>query len=324
MRKIIVVALGGNAIKQADEKGTSEEQFRNVEITCSHLVRMLRRGHRLVITHGNGPQSGTLMLQQEAAAPDAPPMPLDVVVAMTQGQIGYMFQQSLQNLLWKDRMPLPVVTIVNQVQVDRDDPGFKDPTKPVGSFFTAEEAEAMRREHPSWNLKEVKPASVAKRFRRVVPSPDPLWNLEYIAIRRMLEAGIVVVASGGGGVPVAYDDRGNLTGVAAVIDKDAAAGRLAEVVGADILLILTDVECAKLNYGKPDEQDVRKVEVSEMRRLYDEGHFAAGSMGPKVLACMKFVEWGGLFAVITSLDKAVDALVGKAGTRIIPDKVREQ
>ena len=322
MRKIIVVALGGNAIKQADEKGTAEEQFRNVATTCRQLVAMLRFGHRLVITHGNGPQSGTLMLQQDAGAKEVPPQPLDIVGAMTQGQIGYMFQQTLQNMLWKERMPLPVVSIVNQVQVSPDDPGFKDPTKPVGSFYNAEEAEKIRKDHPTWAIKEVK-KNVERRFRRVVPSPEPIWNIEYIAIRRMLEAGIVVIASGGGGVPVFYNAAGDLEGIAAVIDKDLAGGRLAEAVGADILLVLTDVECAKTGYGTPQEKDVRKIEVSAMRKLYGEGHFAAGSMGPKVTACMRFVEWGGQFAVITSLDRAVDALHGRAGTRIVPDLIKE-
>jgi len=321
VRKIIVVALGGNAIKQSDEKGTAEEQFRNVATTCRHLVSMLRYGHRLVITHGNGPQAGNLMLQQESASDNVPPQPLDIVVAMTQGQIGYMFQQTLQNMLWKERMPLPVVSIVNQVQVNPEDKGFKDPTKPVGSFYTKEEADKILKEHPDWIIKEVKPKSVEKRFRRVVASPEPLWNIEYIAIRRMLDAGIIVIASGGGGVPVYYNSQGDLQGAAAVIDKDLAAGRLAEAVGADILLVLTDVECAKLNYGTKNEKDLRQVEVSQMRKFYEEGHFAEGSMGPKVLACMRFVEWGGLFAIITSLDRAVDALNGKAGTRIIPDKI---
>jgi len=321
VRKIIIVALGGNAIKKADEKGTAGEQLRNVEITCRHLVEMLRYGHRLVITHGNGPQSGNLMLQQEADVKEVPAQPMDIVGAMTQGQIGYMFQQTLQNILWKERLPLPVISVVNQVQVSEDDPDFQDPSKPVGPFYTEEEAGRIKKERPEYAIKEVKPVSVEKRFRRVVPSPEPRWNIEYIAIRRMLDAGIVVIASGGGGVPVAYDEKGDLRGVEAVIDKDKAGGRLAEVVGADIFLVLTDVECARINFGGPGEKDIKKIEVSEMRKLYEEGHFAAGSMGPKVLACMRFVEWGGLFSVITSLDRAVEALHGRAGTRIIPDGV---
>jgi carbamate kinase len=323
MRRIIVVALGGNAIKQADEKGTAEEQFKNVETTSAQLVSMLKFGHRLVITHGNGPQAGNLLLQQEGALGEVPAQPLDIVGAMTQGQIGYMFQQTMQNMLWKEKLPLPVVSIVNQVLVSEDDPDYQDPTKPVGPFYTEEQAAKLRRERPDYVIKEVKPKSVAKRFRRVVASPDPIRNIEYVAIRRMVDAGIVVIASGGGGVPVVYDKDDNLRGTAAVIDKDKAGERLAEVVGADIFLVLTDVDAARIHYGTPQEKPVRTVTVSEMKKLHGEGHFKAGSMGPKVLAAIRFIEWGGDCAIITSLDKAVEALVGKAGTRIIPDPVQE-
>ena len=322
MRKTIVVALGGNAIKQADEGGTAEEQFRNVAITAKQLVSMLKYGHRLVITHGNGPQAGNLLLQQEAGVKEVPAQPLDVVGAMTQGQIGYMFQQTMQNMLWQERLPLPVVTIVNQVLVSEDDPDYKDPTKPVGPFYTEEEAKKIKAERPDYVIKEVKPKNVAKRFRRVVASPDPIRNIEYIAIRRMVDAGIVVIASGGGGVPVVWDQHGNLTGTAAVIDKDKAGARLAEVVGADIFLILTDVDHAKINFGTPNEKSVGLIAYSEMKKLYAEKHFKSGSMGPKVLACLRFIEWGGQMAIITSLDKAVEAMMGKVGTRIVPDPAR--
>jgi carbamate kinase len=320
-RKIIVIALGGNAIKQADEKGTAEEQLKNVATTCRQLVGMLRFGHRLVITHGNGPQAGNLLIQQEAGSGEVPPQPLDICGAMTQGQIGYMFQQTLQNMLWQERLPLPVVSVVNQVLVSEDDPDYQDPSKPVGPFYTQEEAKKIKAERPDYVIKEVKPASVAKRFRRVVASPDPIRNLEYIAIRRMVDAGIVVIASGGGGVPVVYEPDGSLRGTAAVIDKDKAGERLAEVVGADSFLILTDVDHAKVNFGKPTERNVGCVTYSEMKKLLAEGHFKAGSMGPKVLACLRFIEWGGREAIITSLDQAISALIGKTGTRVIPDPV---
>lgn len=323
MRKIIVIALGGNAIKQADDKGTAAEQRHNVEITCKQLVAMLRYGHRLVITHGNGPQVGNLLLQQEAATAEVPPQPLDIAGAMTQGQIGYMFQQTLQNMCWQEKMPLPVVSIVNQVLVSEDDPDYKDPSKPIGPFYTEEDAAKIRKERPDYVIKEVKPKTVAKRFRRVVASPDPVRNIEYIAIRRMVDAGIVVVASGGGGVPVIYDEDDNLVGVAAVIDKDKAGERLAETIGADMFLVLTDVECAMIHYGTPQQKEVRNVHLSEMKKLYDEGHFKAGSMGPKILACMRFIEWGGQCSIVTSLDKAVEALHGRAGTRITPDPVKD-
>ncbi len=322
MRKIIVVALGGNAIKQADEKGTAAEQFRNVETTSAQLVSMLKFGHRLVITHGNGPQAGNLLLQQEGALAEVPAQPLDIVGAMTQGQIGYMLQQTMQNMLWKEKLPLPVVSVVNQVLVSEDDPDYRDPSKPVGPFYTEEEAARLRAERPDYTIKEVKPKGVARRFRRVVASPDPIRNIEYVAIRRMVDAGIVVIASGGGGVPVVYDEEDNLRGTAAVIDKDKAGERLAEVVGADIFLILTDVDAARIDFGTPRERPVRTVTLSEMKALQSEGHFKAGSMGPKVLAAIRFVEWGGDCAIITSLDKAVEALMGKAGTRVIPDPVK--
>jgi carbamate kinase len=322
MRKTIVIALGGNAIKQADEVGTAEEQLRNVAITAKQLVSMLKYGHRLVITHGNGPQAGNLLLQQEAGVQEVPAQPMDVVGAMTQGQIGYMFQQTMQNMLWQERLPLPVVAIVNQVLVSEDDPDYKDPTKPVGPFYTEEEAKKIKAQRPDYVIKEVKPKNVAKRFRRVVASPDPIRNLEYIAIRRMVDAGIVVIASGGGGVPVVWDQQGQIRGTAAVIDKDKAGERLAEVVGADIFLILTDVDHAKINFGTPNEKSVGLVTYSEMKKLYSEKHFKSGSMGPKVLACLRFIEWGGQMAIITSLDKAVEAMMNKVGTRIVPDPAR--
>ncbi len=319
MRKVIVIALGGNAIKQADEKGTAEEQRKNVATTCSQLVSMLKYGHRLVITHGNGPQAGNLLIQQEAGVDEVPAQPLDVVGAMTQGQIGYMFQQILQNMLWEERLSLPVVSIVNQVLVSEDDPDYQDPSKPVGPFYTKEEAEKIKAERPEYIIKEVKPENVEKRFRRVVPSPEPLRNIEYVGIRRMVDSGIVVIASGGGGVPVIFDENKNLKGTAAVIDKDKAGEVLATVVGADVFMVLTDVDHAKINFGKPDEKDVGCVSYSEMRKLAAEGHFKAGSMGPKVEACLRFIEWGGQKSIITSLDKAIASLMDQSGTRIIPD-----
>jgi len=319
MRKVIVIALGGNAIKQADEKGTVEEQRANVATTCEQLVSMLKYGHRLVITHGNGPQAGNLLIQQEAGVAEVPAQPLDIVGAMTQGQIGYMFQQTLQNMLYRERFSLPVASMVNQVLVSEDDPDYQDPSKPVGPFYTKEEAEKLKAERPEYIIKEVKPENVEKRFRRVVPSPEPIRNIEYQAIRRMVDGGIVVVASGGGGIPVIFDEEKNLVGTAAVIDKDKAGEVLATVVGADVLMVLTDIEHAKINFGTPEEKDVGCIGYSEMKKLAGEGHFKAGSMGPKVEACLRFIEWGGQMSIITSLDKAIAALMGQSGTRIIPD-----
>lgn len=317
--KRILIALGGNAIKQANEKGTAEEQFKNVSITAEHIVRLITKmgkEDRLIITHGNGPQSGNLALQQDLAKDQIPPQPLDVVGAMTQGQIGYMFQNTLENMLEAIGHKVPVISVVNQVLVDKNDPEFigENASKPVGNFLSEEEAMKMKAEK-GWIVKKVKP-NAPKPWRRVVPSPDPIANVEADAIKILVNAGAVVIASGGGGIPV-YKENGKLIGVEAVIDKDLAGERLAEVVEADIFLILTDVEKAKLNYGKPNETPIERMTVAEAKKYLNEGHFLAGSMGPKVKACIRFIEWGGKEAVITSLDKAVEALEGKTGTHIV-------
>ncbi len=315
----ILIALGGNAIKQAHEKGTYEEQMRNVRYTCERLVKLIKMGHQLVITHGNGPQAGALLIQQETGVSlGIPPQPLDVVNAMTQGQIGYMIQQNLMNLLKKEGINIPVATVATQVLVNKDDPDFQDPSKPVGPFYTKEEAEKLKQEHPHWVIKKVKPGE-GKVYRRVVPSPDPIKIIEADAIKRMVNTGIIVIASGGGGIPVVEKEDGTLEGIEAVIDKDKAGERLAEVVEPDIFLILTDVEKAYLNYGKPDQKPIDKMTVSEAKKYLAEGHFLPGSMGPKVEACIRFLEWGGKRAIITSLDRAVEAIEGKTGTHIVPD-----
>jgi carbamate kinase len=319
----LLIALGGNAIKQAHERGTTEEQFRNCDITTrliAEIVKRMKPEDRLVITHGNGPQAGNLLVQQEAGKDLVPAQAMDVVGAMTQGQIGYMLQQTLMKHLKEAGLNVPVIAVVNQVLVDKDDPEFfgEAASKPVGDFFTEEEAMRLKREHPEYIVKKVRPTG-EKCWRRVVPSPDPIANVEAEAIRRMVDAGIIVIASGGGGIPVVLDEDGHYKGVEAVIDKDLAGERLAEVVGADVFLILTDVEKAKLNFGKPGEREIDKMSLSEAKRYLEEGHFLPGSMGPKVRACIRFLEWGGERAIITSLDKAVDALEGKTGTLIYPD-----
>ena len=319
----LLIALGGNAIKQAHERGTTEEQFKNCDITTKLIAKIVKRmkpEDRLVITHGNGPQAGNLLVQQESGKNMVPAQAMDVVGAMTQGQIGYMLQQTLMKHLKEAGLNVPVAAVVNQVLVDKDDPEFfgEVASKPVGDFFTEADAMKLKKEHPEYIIKKVKPKG-EKPWRRVVPSPDPIANVEDEAIRRMVDVGIIVIASGGGGVPVVLDEDGHYRGVEAVIDKDLAGERLAEVVGADVLLILTDVEKAKLNFGKPDEREIDKMSLSEAKRYLEEGHFLPGSMGPKVKACIRFLEWGGKKAVITSLDKAVDALEGKTGTLIHPD-----
>ncbi len=315
MAKRVLVALGGNAIKQPDEKGTFEEQMRNVETASKQIAQLVKQGYELVITHGNGPQVGNLSIQQEAATDQVPPQPLVVLGAMTQGQIGYMMQQHLHNLLDGDGKK--VVTVVTQVLVGKDDPDFEDPTKPVGPFYTEEAAKKLSTER-GWVVKKVRPIG-EKTWRRVVPSPAPLSIVESKAINEMVELGMIVIASGGGGIPVFRNDKGNLEGVDAVIDKDRAGAKLAEEVSANILLILTDVEHAMMDYGKPTQRPISNMKVAEARRMLSEGQFGAGSMGPKVEAALGYVARGGGRAIITSLEKAVDALAGKTGTHIVAD-----
>jgi carbamate kinase len=323
MSKRILVALGGNAIKQADEKGTSEEQFRNCAITCkllAEIVKKMGENGRLIITHGNGPQVGNIIVQQEEAKRVVPAQSMDIVGAMTQGQIGYMLQQTLMNCLRDLEINVPVCTIVNQVLVDKDDPEFvgEAASKPVGNFFTKNEALKIKKEHPEYIIKKVKPAR-AKAWRRCVPSPDPIANIESAVIRKFIDSGVIVIVSGGGGIPVIMDEHGHYKGVEAVIDKDLAGERLAEAVDADMFLILTDVEKTKLNFGKPNEKDIDKITLAEAKKYLEEGHFLAGSMEPKVKACVRFLEWGGEKAIVTSLDKAIQAFEGKTGTLIYRD-----
>ena len=316
-----MVALGGNAIKQADEKGTYEDQIGNVRKTCGGLFEIVKNGgplDRMIVTHGNGPQAGNLLIQQEEGKRLVPPQPLDVVGAMTQGQIGWMLQQTLLNMFKKagGRLAkMPVLAVVTQVVVDRGDPEFRgeNASKPVGPFYSKQEALQLR-EKRSYLVKKVKPIG-DRVWRRVVPSPDPKAIVESVVIKQLVDSGALVIASGGGGIPV-VEEGGVLRGVEGVIDKDLAGERLAEAVEANIFLILTDVERVKLNFGKPGEKTISKMTLPEARRYLGEGHFLAGSMGPKVEACIRFIEWGGERAIITSLDKASLALKGKTGTQI--------
>lgn len=311
-KKLTVIALGGNAILKPGQSGTFAEQMANVELTCGQLAQMVLSGkYKIIITHGNGPQVGNILLQNEAGKDVAAPMPLDVCGAESQGQIGYMIQQALHNLLAANgRGDIPIATVVTQVVVDKNDPAFHSPTKPVGPFYSEAQAKELERTK-GYHVRE----DAGRGWRRVVPSPNPLEIFEKEAIRQLVAARTIVVASGGGGIPVIKQD-GRLVGVEAVIDKDLAGERLAEDVKAAIFLILTDVECVKLHYKTPQEEALSHVTLTEAKRYHGEGHFAKGSMEPKVRAAMRFVETGGEKAIITSLDHALDALEGKAGTTI--------
>lgn len=318
----ILVALGGNAIKQAHEAGTTDEQFANCDKTSEQLAEVVAEfgpDDWMAITHGNGPQSGNLDVQMNAAKDLVAVQTLDVIGAMTQGQIGYMLQNTMQKHLKAHGVDKDVIAVVNQVQVDPDDPEFTGETasKPVGNFFTAEEARELKAQHPDYVVKEVKPG-VEKGWRRCVPSPIPSLNVEGRAIRKILDAGIIVIASGGGGIPVMKDADGIYHGLEAVIDKDRAGEVMAQEIGADTFMVLTDVEHAVTNFGKDNAAPIGTITVAEAKRLVGEGHFLPGSMGPKVASAIKFVEEGGKRSIISSLDKAGEALEGKTGTIIVP------
>lgn len=311
-KKVVVIALGGNAILQPGQRGTFAEQMTNVETTCKQLAQMVESGkYKIIITHGNGPQVGNILLQNETAKDVAAPMPLYACGAQSQGLIGYMMQQSLHNLLVdKAKGGIPVATVVTQVVVDKNDQAFQNPTKPVGPFYSEEEAKRLQ-EEKGYHIKE----DAGRGWRRVVPSPDPIEIFEKEAVRQLVEARSIVIASGGGGIPVLKDGE-KLTGVDAVIDKDLAGERLAVDVKAKIFLVLTDVDQVKINYKTPEEKGLSNITIAEAKQYHAEGHFAKGSMEPKVRAAMRFIEAGGEKAIITSLDKAVDALEGRAGTTI--------
>jgi carbamate kinase len=268
-------------------------------------------GHRIVLTHGNGPQVGSLLIQQDEASDHVPAQPLDVLGAMSQGQIGYMVQQALANSLAPDGVP--VVTLITQQVVDPDDEAFEHPTKPVGPFYTAREAKRLS-VLKGWPMEHVAPHR-ERGYRRVVPSPRPLRSVEAPAVATLVKAGTVVIASGGGGIPVREVD-GRLEGVEAVIDKDLSAQQLAEQAGADVLMLMTDIERVKLHYGTEKEEDIVSMNVREARDYMAEGHFPEGTMGPKVSAAASFVERTGGTAIISSIDTICEAFEGSTGTRI--------
>ena len=310
----MVIALGGNALISEGQRGTIAEQFENVRKSLDGIIYCIKRGYGVVITHGNGPQVGNMLLMVEASRNQVPELTLGVCVADTEGTIGYMIQQSLTNRLRKEGIDKCVVTVLTQVVVDKNDKAFSNPTKPIGPFFTREEAERFHREK-GWHVVE----DSHRGYRRVVPSPKPLKIVEERAIKSLLEAGDIVIAAGGGGIPVVMKEDGNLEGVDVVIDKDLASSVLARDIKGDYLIMLTGVEHVFLNFKQPNERVLNTLTVKEAQRYLKEGHFSEGSMGPKVQAAINFLTWGGELAIITSIGNVKEALGGLTGTKITKD-----
>ncbi len=311
--RLMVVALGGNAILKNGQAASAESQQRACEETARQLVKIVKDGWDVVITHGNGPQVGNIVLQQQATASEKlPPMPLDTCDAMSQGMIGYWLQRAIDVETAREGWKKESITVLTQVVVDPKDPAFLSPTKPIGPFYTAQEAAALA-ETNGYKVVE----DSGRGWRRVVPSPQPVEIMEIGAIRNLLDRGVVVIAAGGGGIPVVKNEDGSIEGVEAVIDKDFAAAKLAESINAQVLLILTGVENVCIHYRTEQQKELGAVSIEEMEHYISEGHFPPGSMLPKVEAAIQFVKSGsGRQAIITSLEKAAEAITGNAGTRI--------
>lgn len=310
MGKTIVVALGGNAILQAKQEGTYENQLNNVRKSSKFLAKLIKDGYKVVITHGNGPQVGNILRQNEEAENVVPPMPLDVLNGESQGFIGYMMVQCLENELRELGIDVPVANILTRVEVSKDDEDFNDPSKPIGTFYTEEEAKTLTAER-NWNMKE----DSNRGWRRVVPSPQPINILESQTIKTLADAGNVVVASGGGGIPVIRTEDGTFEGIEAVIDKDRSGYKLAEEVNADVFMVLTDVDHVFVNFGTPDQKSLGKISVEELENYVEEGQFSKGSMGPKVESALRFARTTGT-SIICSLEKVDESIRGESGTII--------
>jgi carbamate kinase len=303
-KKILLVALGGNALIKKDQKGTAQEQFQNLKVPVRQIAR-LSRHYSIIITHGNGPQVGNLLLQEECCDA-APKMPLEILVAQTQGQIGYMIESTLDSELMKASIKKNLVSLISYVVVDEDDPAFKNPSKPIGPAYTAERAAALA--YPTMKTE--------KGYRRVVASPRPVTIVEKREIKRLIDMDFIVICCGGGGIPVIREGR-TFCGVDAVIDKDLASARLALEIGVEIFLIAADVPGVALHYGQPDQEFLRTLTVEDARLYLREGHFPPGSMGPKVEAAVEFMLNGGGRAVITSIESIEEAVQGTAGTEVV-------
>lgn len=310
--KVALIAFGGNALLPDNQRGLQDEQMRNARKAAELMVHIVRKGYELIVVHGNGPQVGNLLIQMEEAVTKIPPYTLDVCDAMTEGSMGFMLERAITNELRRRSLDKEVASLVTQVVVDGDDPAFAKPTKPVGPFYSKYRAQMLAREK-KWTMVE----DAGRGYRKVVPSPRPIDVVPKWVIRDLVHAGRVVVAAGGGGIPVIINSRGLFEGVEAVIDKDYAASLLAREVGADLFIILTAIERVSVNFGKPDQREVPVLTVEEAKKYLAEGQFPAGSMGPKIRAAVEYIEAGGREVLITKDTHLKAALLNRSGTRII-------
>lgn len=315
MERLVIVAIGGNSLVKDNGRNTIQDQYEAVCETAANIADMVREGYNVVVTHGNGPQVGFALQRCEIAneVSGMPTIPLVNCVADTQGGIGYQIQQALTNEFAKRGINKKVASVITQVEVSKDDPNFENPTKPVGSFFTLEQAEEMRKEHPDWVFIE----DSGRGYRRVVPSPKPIDIVEKDAIKSLIEAGYVVVAVGGGGIPVVKTGENTYDGIDAVIDKDFATSLLAEQIDAQTLIITTGVPQVCINFGKPNQKALERITVEETKQYVREEHFAKGSMLPKIEASLSFLEKNGSSVIITNPESLKDAITNKAGTHIV-------
>lgn len=313
MSQIALVAIGGNSLIRAGERGTIEEQLANAHATAKSIVQLVARGWQLIVTHGNGPQVGAALLRSERAAGEVYTQPLDVCVAATQSEIGYLLQRAIEYELRQIGLFTPVMTVLTQVKVDENDPAFENPTKPVGPFYSRRDAEAKQRE-VGWKMVE----DAARGYRRVVPSPEPVEIFEQDIISKILGRGMIVIAVGGGGIPVIERENYQVVGAEAVIDKDRASALLASGLKTDLFIISTDADQVYLDFRKPTQRGVRQATADEMTEYQKQGQFPPGSMGPKIEAALRYLHSGGEKVIITSPERLLDAVDGKAGTHIVP------
>ncbi|MGD8537477.1 MAG: carbamate kinase [Candidatus Aminicenantes bacterium] len=311
-RKIAVIAFGGNAILPKEQKGLQKEQMNNAKKAASLMIHVVKKGYDLIIVHGNGPQVGNLLIQMEEAVNKIPPFTLEVCDAMTEGSMGFMLEQAIINELRKNSVDKEVATLITQVIVDRNDPAFDNPTKPIGPFYSQYRAQMLMREK-KWTMTE----DAGRGFRKVVPSPKPIDIVPKRVLHDLVHAGKIVIAAGGGGIPIIINGRGLFQGVEAVIDKDYASSLIAREINADLFVILTNVSKVSLNFGKPDETSIPVMTVEEAKKHYDEGQFPPGSMGPKIDAAIEYIQGGGKEVLITSASHLKAALINRSGTRII-------